>query len=71
MRARTPLVLVAIDRLELAGDTDRQTFVGELGSLRTFASMRSSSLGSSLAAIETAGREQSAAVIHRIKFRPL
>src|SRR5215472_6025848 len=36
-----------------------------IGSLRTFASIRSSSLGSSFAAIETAGRQQSAAATHR------
>src|SRR5947209_15764246 len=40
-----------------------------IGSLWTFASKRSSSLGSSLAAIETAGRQQSAAATHRINFR--
>jgi hypothetical protein len=40
-----------------------------IGSLRTFASARSSSLESSLAAIETAGRQQSAAVIHRMNLR--
>src|SRR5258707_14526547 len=40
-----------------------------IGSLRTFASTRSSSLGSSLAAIETAGRQQSAVATHRIKLR--
>jgi hypothetical protein len=45
------------------------TTIKTIGSLRTFASRRSNSLGSSLAAIETAGRQQSAAVIHRINFR--
>ncbi len=39
------------------------------GSLRTFASRRSSSLGSSLAAIATTGRQQSAAVTHRMNLR--
>src|SRR5262249_53009239 len=39
-----------------------------IGSLRTFASARSSSLGSSLAAIETTGRQQSAAAVHHINL---
>src|SRR6516162_8108494 len=39
-----------------------------IGSLRTFANRGSSSLGSSLAAIETAGRQQSAAATHRINL---
>src|SRR5215469_2885434 len=39
-----------------------------IGSLRTFASRRSSSLGSSFAAIEIAGRQQSTAATHRIKL---
>src|SRR6266566_1975703 len=40
-----------------------------IGSLRTFASTRSSSLGSSLAAIVTTGRQQSAAITHCINLR--
>src|SRR5262249_50025382 len=40
-----------------------------IGSLRTFASWRSSSWGSLLAAIETAGRQQSAAATHCINLR--
>ena len=40
-----------------------------IGLLRTFASRRSSSLGSSLAAIETTGRQQSATAIHRINLQ--
>src|SRR5262249_15330651 len=49
--------------------TDARNALVEQGSFRIFASTRSSSLGSSLAAIETAGRQQSAAVIHRINLR--
>src|SRR5262249_12000988 len=40
-----------------------------IGSLRIFASTRSSSLGSSLAAIETVGRQHSAAAMHHINLR--
>src|SRR5262249_15921403 len=40
-----------------------------IGSFWTFASKRSSSLGSSFAAIATIGRQQSATVIHRINLR--
>src|SRR5262249_21577498 len=40
-----------------------------IGSFWTFASKRSSSLGSSFAAIETAGTQQSAAATHRINLR--